>query len=131
MKTTDRSLSLVEMLLRALLRFAVCLLSVFQLFACSGADQRGSKQGGAAPSTWAPVDMGSTAIDGGVLPTPVALNSAVLINEVAAKGEPEDWVELINVGAAPVSLDGWSLSDDPAALERAPLPLGLTIAPGG
>ncbi|MEE2645015.1 MAG: lamin tail domain-containing protein [Myxococcota bacterium] len=126
MKTTDCSPSLVELRLRAQLRLAVPLLSALQLFACSGAEQ-----GGAEPSTWTLVDMGSAVIDGGVISPPAALNSAVLINEIAAKGEPEDWVELINVGATSVSLDGWSLSDDPAELERVPLPLGLTIAPGG
>ena len=38
------------------------------------------------------------------------------INEVAAKGEPEDWVELILIappGVGPVALDGYALSDQP------------------
>lgn len=57
----------------------------------------------------------------------------VVINEVAAAGDPIDWVELTNLGDAPVSLDGWTMLDDlmaPAA-DRAALPNGLVVPAGG
>jgi len=53
-------------------------------------------------------------------PNPVAATPAVVLNEVAAEnlsaaensGTFPDWIELKNTGASPVTLDGWSLSDD-------------------
>lgn len=51
------------------------------------------------------------------------------INEVAAAGTPEDWVELTNIGDAPLLLDGLFLTDDPTILDKAPMPTGM-IWPG-
>ncbi|MCX7819393.1 MAG: lamin tail domain-containing protein [Kiritimatiellae bacterium] len=47
--------------------------------------------------------------------------------------EPDfaDWVELYNDGTAPVSLSGWSLTDDPRAPARWTFPAGVVIPPGG
>ncbi len=53
----------------------------------------------------------------------------VRINEVAASGDPEDWVELINLSKGAISLDGYALTDAP---DGSPVPLasGLVIEPG-
>ncbi len=40
---------------------------------------------------------------------------AVVVNEVAAAGDPNDWIELYNAGTATVDMTGWLLRDgDPA-----------------
>jgi hypothetical protein len=58
---------------------------------------------------------------------------AVLINEVAwagtAASSSDEWIELFNPGASPVSLAGWTLDDggDIAIV----FPAGLTLAPRG
>ncbi len=68
-------------------------------------------------------------------PNPAPATSAVVLNEVAAEnlsavensGTFPDWIELKNTSAAPVSLDGWSLSDDGNARKFVFAP-GTTIA---
>jgi hypothetical protein len=53
------------------------------------------------------------------------------INEVAAQGDPADWVELFNVGAQAIELSEFALAEvnnDPSL--ASPLPLG-PLAPGG
>ncbi|HVV85445.1 MAG TPA: lamin tail domain-containing protein [Kofleriaceae bacterium] len=52
------------------------------------------------------------------------------VNEVAAAGDPEDWIELLNIGDASIDLAGFMFSDeadDPA--HAAPLPASM-LAPG-
>jgi len=46
-----------------------------------------------------------------------------------ADGEAHDWIELHNAGFAPVSLDGWYLSDSPDKLARWRIQ-GVTLEPG-
>lgn len=54
----------------------------------------------------------------------------LVVNEVAAAGEPDDWFELLNVSAAPVDLAGFVFTDDADEPSRgAPLP-GTILAPG-
>ncbi|MBI4585246.1 MAG: CotH kinase family protein [Planctomycetes bacterium] len=62
-----------------------------------------------------------------------------LITEVLAKntgshtdqdGDTSDWIEIFNDGAAPASLQGWSLTDDPAALGKWMFP-AVALPPGG
>ncbi|MCP4792828.1 MAG: lamin tail domain-containing protein, partial [Actinomycetia bacterium] len=36
----------------------------------------------------------------------------VVINEIAASGDPHDWIELLNRGDEAVDLTGWTLTDD-------------------
>ena len=36
----------------------------------------------------------------------------LIVNEVAARGEPRDWFELYNASGAPLALDGFLLADD-------------------
>jgi len=43
---------------------------------------------------------------------------------------PSDWIELHNPGASAVSLNGWTLSDDPNLLSKWAFPPGTTIGPG-
>jgi hypothetical protein len=66
-------------------------------------------------------------------PSPPA--AGLVINEIAAHTDysdpqhPEydsnDWIELLNVSGAPVSLAGYYLSDDPDDLAKSPLPAGV------
>ena len=44
-------------------------------------------------------------------------------------GDASDWLELGNVGTAPVELTGWTVSDDPARLDKWALP-ELVLEPG-
>ena len=55
----------------------------------------------------------------------------LVINEVAAKGDPLDWFELHNTSTEPISLDGFEVADDLAdAGKRVAFPAGTTIEPG-
>ncbi|MFD5224696.1 lamin tail domain-containing protein [Microbacterium sp. NPDC058342] len=69
--------------------------------------------------------------------TPGAANSCVqpdvAINEIESNGDATDWVEIVNTGATPVDMSGWSIMDaDPVghAGETTPLPAGTTLEPG-
>lgn len=63
------------------------------------------------------------------LDTEVIQVLAVVVNEVAAAGDPNDWVELYNAGSTAVDMTGWLLRDgDPThAYVFAP---GATLAAG-
>ncbi len=97
------------------------------------------------PSNWAnAVPATPIAFDGGGQPitgTPRIENSVavvptspstftVVINEVAWGGtrsfSTREWIELLNVGAAPISLSGWQLT-----VGTNFIPLSGTISPGG
>lgn len=78
------------------------------------------------------------AADTGAAP---ALEPRVVINELMAKNEHgytdpagghPDWIELYNANPDPISLDGWTLSDHPAAPddERLGAPLDGLVIPG-
>jgi hypothetical protein len=63
----------------------------------------------------------------------VWINEVQPINTVGLTdnlGEHEPWVELLNVGATPVSLNGWYLTETYSNLTRWPLPAGSVLAPG-
>ena len=56
----------------------------------------------------------------------------LVINEVAAKGDPLDWFELHNSSPEPVSLDGFVVADSLTdAGKRVAFPAGTTIEAGG
>lgn len=56
----------------------------------------------------------------------------LVINEVAAKGDPLDWFELHNVSDEPITLDGHMFADDLADIgKRVAFPAGATIEAGG
>ena len=58
------------------------------------------------------------------------VNMSLVINEVAAKGEPMDWFELHNSSDNPIALDGFLVADDLIdAGKRVPFPAGTTIQP--
>jgi hypothetical protein len=52
------------------------------------------------------------------------------INEVAARGVPFDWFELVNVGDEEVSLDDVTFSDDAAVVDKGSFAKGASVAPG-
>jgi len=66
--------------------------------------------------------------------------SSVVINEFVASnrsshldgdGDASDWIELYNSTSRTVSLDGWSLTDDPNNLAKWLFPLGTRLPGGG
>jgi hypothetical protein len=69
----------------------------------------------------------------GVLP-PLWINE-LLPNNVSgptdAAGDRDPWVELLNAGAEPTSLDGLYLTDDPAEPFKWAFPAGAALSPGG
>ena len=82
------------------------------------------------------------AVLGALLVAPSAARAqAVVINEVLASNaatlaDPDfgafgDWIELYNASAAAVDLGGYTLTDDLAGGDRWPVPVGVTIEPGG
>ena len=55
----------------------------------------------------------------------------LVINEVAAQGDPLDWFELYNIGDSVIDLAGFVVADDlEDAAKRVAFPAGTTIAPG-
>ena len=57
--------------------------------------------------------------------------AGLVINEVAAKGDPLDWFELHNPTPDPISMDGFVMADDLAdAGKRVAFPAGATIGAG-
>lgn len=73
----------------------------------------------------------ASSADGASSDTVVAASN-LLINEVAAAGTPNDWLELYNPGDAAVSLAGWTFADsltDPT--KRAAFPAEATVPAKG
>lgn len=70
---------------------------------------------------------------------PVQSVGQVVLNEVLAdnrsavlhSGNFPDYIELRNLGAAPVNLTGWSLTDDPLVPQKFVFPVGATIPANG
>ena len=59
-------------------------------------------------------------------------DAGLVINEVAAKGDPLDWFELHNSSTEPIALDGFVFADDLAdAGKRVAFPAGTTVDAGG
>ena len=57
--------------------------------------------------------------------------AGLVINEVAARGEPRDWFELYNASDEPLALAGFVFADDLTDRgKRTPFPAGLIIEPG-
>jgi hypothetical protein len=67
-----------------------------------GSAQGGSAQGGSAQGGSAQGGNGQ----GG------AGTAQVVLNEVAADGMPDDWIELTNIGTATADLSGWTFTDE-------------------
>ncbi|WP_127473348.1 lamin tail domain-containing protein [Microbacterium sulfonylureivorans] len=60
-----------------------------------------------------------------------AADPTIVINEVESNGDDTDWVEVYNVGSAPVDLSGARFRDNDATREPWTLPAGSVVAPGG
>ena len=69
--------------------------------------------------------------EGGADPGTAAVDVGLVINEVAAKGDPLDWFELHNPSPDPIALDGFEVADSLTdAGKRVAFPAGTTIPPG-
>ena len=74
-----------------------------------------------------PTDGDGEGADPGTTPLGVGL----VINEVAAKGDPQDWFELHNTSSDRIALDGFELADSLTdAAKRVAFPAGTIIQPG-
>jgi hypothetical protein len=55
----------------------------------------------------------------------------LVINEVAAAGDPEDWFEVVNTTREPLALDGYDFGEEVFGTgARAPFTPGLVLEPG-
>jgi hypothetical protein len=73
----------------------------------------------------------SQSCEGGRCVDPAPVGGQLVLNEVAAAGDPDDWVELYNAGDAALDLSGWFMSDDPdGAPMKGAFASGTRIAPG-
>ena len=81
---------------------------------------------------YAPSPTGGDGPDGeGADPGTTAVDVGLVINEVAAKGDPLDWFELHNPSPEPIALDGFEVADSLTdAAKRVAFPAGTTIQPG-
>ena len=81
---------------------------------------------------WSPSPSGvSGAGAQGAEPSDSPLDVGLVINEVAAKGDPLDWFELHNASRVPIALDGFEMADDLTDIgKRVPFPAGTVIGPG-
>jgi hypothetical protein len=82
---------------------------------------------GWSPPTPDDSDSGAQGID----TSGTSLDVGLVINEVAAKGDPLDWFELHNASREPIALDGFEMADDLTDIgKRVPFPAGTVIQPG-
>lgn len=82
---------------------------------------------GWSPPTSSDADTSAQGADSSETPLDVGL----VINEVAAKGDPLDWFELHNASRVPIALDGFEMADDLTDVgKRVPFPAGTVIQPG-
>ena len=81
---------------------------------------------------YAPSPSGGDGPNGdGADPGTTAVDVGLVINEVAAKGDPLDWFELHNTLPDPIMLDGFEVADSLTdAGKRVAFPAGTTIQPG-
>ena len=81
---------------------------------------------------YAPSPSGGDGPDGeGADPGTAAVDAVLVINEVAAKGDPLDWFELHNPLPDPIALDGFEVADSLTdAGKRVAFPAGTTIQAG-
>ncbi len=93
------------------------------------------------PASWLVLALMATGCGSDSSPTRAssAAASSVTINELQSKnstiesdtGKKSDWVELYNAGDSEANLDGYFISDDDKALQKATLPAQAVIAAGG
>ena len=96
-------------------------------------DAAGTEPGAAVTGRFSGTLWGvaEAAADAGGEPAAAPGAAGLVINEVAARGEPLDWFELYNAGPAPLALADFVLADDLTDRgKRTPFPPDLIIEPG-
>ena len=89
----------------------------------------GTTPGAAIAGTFSGVYGYAESLTGG--DSPDGEGVGLVINELAAKGDPLDWFELHNPSPDPIALDGFELADSLTdAGKRVAFPAGTTIQPG-
>ncbi len=81
-------------------------------------------------SVAAPAQADSPASPADLRINEIMADNVTFLQDPDEPGEFPDWFELYNAGTDTVSLDGLSLSDDPALPNKYVIPNGLTIAAG-
>lgn len=82
---------------------------------------------GRCPDGTGPVQATTNVTKGG----PNDCSVAILINEIESNlGSPGDWIELVNVGPGPASLQGFVVRDNDDT-HTYTIPAGVVVAPGG
>ena len=77
-----------------------------------------------------PIDPDGVLYPGDV--SSVTTEDGLVINEIAAKGDPMDWFELYNASDSVIDLAGYVVADDlSVASKRVAFPSGMEIQPGG
>ena len=84
-----------------------------------------------AAALLAPAALAAPASAADAAAAPIAADAAasIRINEVESDASPTDWIELTNIGTAPVDISGWVVKDDTDTRTDA-LPTGTILAPG-
>lgn len=80
-----------------------------------------------APAPTGPPVTDPPVTDPPVTDVPVA--SDLVVNEVESNGDDTDWVEVTNVGTAPLDLSGWTFRDEDDSRGHV-LPAGTVVEPG-
>lgn len=79
-----------------------------------------------------PADTGLASADLDAPEAEAQATTGLVLNELLAdSAESEDWIELYNPTSAPISLDGFALTDALGEEEPWALPAGLSLEPGG
>lgn len=122
-------------------RDGLCWLGLAALGALAACDRK-SGEATVDGASWFTEDTGAAGADTDAAPTwPCTVGPVPLcINEIMADnrytttdetGAASDWIELVNLGEAPLSLEGYGLADDLEEPEPFRLGAGLEIAGGG
>ena len=110
--------------------FSEGVLMLSEASAEQGATVSGSFSGvfGGIPPALPPESAGNDEASSGAAPTDVGL----VINEIAAQGDPRDWFELYNSSDSQLALANFVVADDLSDPgKRVPFPSDLVIPPGG
>lgn len=105
-------------------------LFVLPLWACSGAQNNDDNNTNNQNNENNTQDMTPDLSEDETQDMPTTNSDGLVINEVAAAGDPSDWVELYNSSENAIDLSGLFLSDDPGDTQKSAFPSSATtIAP--
>ena len=107
--------------------FSFALMTAFAIAACSGAENPDDNNDNGANNDNHVVDNNTSNMSNNLSDVDY---TGLVINEVAATGDPNDWFELHNTGSDTIDLTGVTLSDDPTDPAKAVFEAGTEIEAG-